>query len=67
MKKDKNTADKFGGFIHTYAIARRCADEAVVPLLYEGRIVEQKVDREADRPLVRAHHHDTLPTSRKPT
>ena len=31
---------KFGGFIHTYTINQAVADGAVVPLLYEGRMVE---------------------------
>lgn len=46
MKEDKSTADKFGGIIDTYAITQAVRDKAVVPLLYEGRHVEQKVDRE---------------------
>jgi type I restriction enzyme R subunit len=46
MRQDKNTADKFGGIIDTYAITQAVRDGAVVPLLYEGRHVEQKVDRE---------------------
>ena len=44
MKKDKNTVEKFGGLIDTYTIDRAVADKAVVPLLYEGRHVEQSVD-----------------------
>ena len=44
MKKDKNTVEKFGGLIDTYTINRAVEDKAVVPLLYEGRHVEQKVD-----------------------
>ena len=47
MKKDKNTVEKFGGIIDTYTIDRAVADEAVVPLLYEGRHVTQKVDSES--------------------
>lgn len=43
LKKDKNTLDTFGGLIHKYAIDEAVADGAVVPLLYEGRLVEQKV------------------------
>ena len=46
MKKDKNTVDKFGGMIRpTYTIRDAVADEAVVPLLYEGRHVSQRVDQ----------------------
>src|SRR5690554_1770913 len=44
MKKDKNTVEKFGGLIDTYTIERAVEDKAVVPLLYEGRHVEQIVD-----------------------
>ena len=44
MKKDKNTVEKFGGLIDIYTIDRAVADKAVVPLLYEGRHVEQYVD-----------------------
>ncbi|MGL4514413.1 MAG: type I restriction endonuclease subunit R [Lacipirellulaceae bacterium] len=45
-KKEKDTVDKFGGLIQpTYSIRRAVEDKAVVPLLYEGRDVEQRVDR----------------------
>ncbi|HQL69379.1 MAG TPA: HsdR family type I site-specific deoxyribonuclease, partial [Bacteroidales bacterium] len=37
MKKEKNTAAKFGGIIDEYSILKAVADKAVVPLLYEGR------------------------------
>ncbi len=46
MKKDKDTIARFGGIIDTYTIDRAVKDKAVVPLLYEGRHVDQKVDRE---------------------
>jgi type I restriction enzyme, R subunit len=39
-KKEKSTAIKFGSFIHKYAMRQAVADKAVVPLLYEGRMVE---------------------------
>ena len=45
MKKEKSTAAKFGGIIDTYAIDQAVKDGAVVPLLYEGRHVEQDVNR----------------------
>jgi type I restriction enzyme R subunit len=47
MKKDKNTVQKFGGLIDTYTITQAVEDKSVVPLLYEGRHVEQKVDAES--------------------
>ncbi|MCB9324009.1 MAG: type I restriction endonuclease subunit R [Lewinellaceae bacterium] len=38
MKKEKNTARKFGGYIgKAYTVKDAVADGAVVPLLYEGR------------------------------
>lgn len=43
LKKDKNTLATFGGLIHRYVIDEAVADEAVVPLLYEGRMVEQQI------------------------
>jgi len=46
LKKDKNTALKFGGFIDKYTINQAVEDKAVVPLLYEGRLVEQVVTQE---------------------
>lgn len=48
MKKEKNTATKFGGFIEpAYTIRDAVADEAVVPLLYEGRHIMQEVNQKA--------------------
>ena len=44
MKKDKNTALTFGGIIKpVYTVKQAVIDKAVVPLLYEGRIVPQSV------------------------
>jgi type I restriction enzyme R subunit len=43
LKKQKNTFTTFGGLIHKYAIDEAVADGAVVPLLYEGRMVEQQI------------------------
>ncbi|WP_298936877.1 HsdR family type I site-specific deoxyribonuclease [uncultured Ruegeria sp.] len=43
LKKDRNTLHAFGGLIHKYTIDEAVADETVVPLLYEGRMVEQQV------------------------
>jgi type I restriction enzyme R subunit len=47
LKREKSTADKFGGFIHKYSMRQAVADGAVVPLLYEGRMAELEVDQEA--------------------
>lgn len=46
MKKEKNTMAKFGRLIHKYTIKDGVDDGAIVPLIYEGRFVEQKVDEE---------------------
>lgn len=44
MKKEKNTARTFGGIIRpVYTVRQAVEDGAVVPLLYEGRIVPQQV------------------------
>lgn len=46
MKSEKNTMAKFGGLIHKYTIKDGVEDGAIVPLIYEGRFVEQRVDEE---------------------
>ena len=46
MKREKNTMSKFGKLIHKYTIKDGVEDGAIVPLIYEGRFVEQKVDEE---------------------
>ena len=44
MHKDKNTARTFGGIIKpVYTVRQAVQDKAVVPLLYEGRMVPQDV------------------------
>ncbi|MCX6132625.1 MAG: HsdR family type I site-specific deoxyribonuclease [Ignavibacteriales bacterium] len=44
MKREKNTATRFGGLIDTYTVDVAVRDGAVVPLLYEGRHAIQKVN-----------------------
>lgn len=44
MKNEKNTMTKFGKLIHKYTIKDGVDDRAIVPLIYEGRFVEQTVD-----------------------
>ena len=56
-KGEKNTARKFGSFIHKYSMRQAVDDKAVVPLLYEGRLVElnpnqAQLDRWFDRHTV---------------
>lgn len=46
MKNEKNTLTKFGKLIHKYTIKDGVEDKAIVPLIYEGKFVEQKVDEE---------------------
>lgn len=46
LSKEKGSLQKFGGFIHKYTIEQALRDEAVLPLYYEGRLVEQFVNNE---------------------
>ena len=46
MKREKNTLSKFGKLIHKYTIKDGVEDGAIVPLIYEGRFVDQKVDED---------------------
>ncbi len=43
LRGERKTLVSFGGLIHSYKIDEAVADEAVVPLLYEGRMVEQQI------------------------
>lgn len=42
-EKSKNSFFKFGGEIHRYTIDDAVKDKAVLPLLYEGRLIDQEV------------------------
>ena len=45
MKSERrNTCERFGQLLHQYTILDGVNDGAIVPLLYEGRYVEQNVD-----------------------
>ena len=44
FKRDKSTAEKFGGLIDAYTVDQAVTDKAVVPLLYEGRLAIQEVN-----------------------
>ncbi len=44
FKRDKSTAEKFGGMIDAYTVDQAVKDKAVVPLLYEGRLAKQDVN-----------------------
>ncbi|MBX3085029.1 MAG: type I restriction endonuclease subunit R [Anaerolineae bacterium] len=46
LKKDKTTAERFGGFIHKYTMRQAVEDEAVARLLYEGRLVDLNINRD---------------------
>lgn len=45
MKRQKNTANKFGGIIDEYSIKEAVEDGAIVPILYEGRLAVQDVNK----------------------
>lgn len=48
MKKHKNTAREFGGIIHRYTMRQAAVeDHTVLPLLYEGRIAELEINKQA--------------------
>ena len=47
MKKEKNSFTQFGKEIHRYTINQAVDDKAVLPLLYEGRLVDQWISDEA--------------------
>jgi len=44
LKHEKNTLQTFGKLIHKYTIKDGVEDKAIVPLIYEGRFVDQSVD-----------------------
>lgn len=44
-KKERNTLEKFGGFIDIYTSDEAIRDKVVVPLLYEGRLILQEVNK----------------------
>jgi type I restriction enzyme R subunit len=44
LKREKNSIAKFGGLIHKYTIDQAVRDKAVLPLLYEGRLVDQWIN-----------------------
>lgn len=46
MKSEKNTMQKFGKLIHKYTIQDGVDDHAIVPLIYEGKFIEQTVDEQ---------------------
>ncbi|QDH68747.1 type I restriction endonuclease subunit R [Marilutibacter alkalisoli] len=47
LTREKSDVARFGGVIHTYAIDQAVADGAIVPLLYEGRMVELEQNQAA--------------------
>ncbi len=47
MKQEKNTMIKFGKLIHKYTIADGVNDKAILPLLYEGKMIDQTVNKVA--------------------
>jgi type I restriction enzyme, R subunit len=69
LKKDKSTAQKFGGFIHSYTMPKAVGDKAVVPIVYEGRESEFKnteaVDKWFDRITVDLNSEQKADLKRK--
>jgi type I site-specific restriction-modification system R (restriction) subunit len=49
LKKEKSTAAKFGGLIHSYTMPKAVGGKAVVPILYEGRESEFKNTEAVDK------------------
>lgn len=47
MKRDRNIFYKFGGLIHKYSLDDALKDKAIVPLIYEGKMVDQEVSKKA--------------------
>lgn len=47
LQAEKTTAERFGGFIHTYSMRQAVEDQAVVPLIYDGRLVDLQVSHQA--------------------
>ncbi len=47
LKVEKDSAERFGGFIHKYSMRQAVEDQAVVPLLYDGRMVDLQVSHTA--------------------
>jgi len=46
MKREKTSAEKFGGIIDAYKISEAEADGVVLPLIYQPRFVEQRVQQD---------------------
>lgn len=43
----KNTVIQFGELIHTYTIDEGVKDKTIVPLLYEGKMIDQTINKKA--------------------
>ena len=49
LRREKNTFATFGGLIHRYPINEAIEDEAIVPLLYEGRLANLQANSTIDQ------------------
>ena len=47
VKNDRNTLKEFGPLIDTYTMQDAVKDGAVVPLIYEGRLIKPEMDKKA--------------------
>jgi type I restriction enzyme R subunit len=70
MKAEKNTANKFGGYIDKYTIDQAVEDGAVLPLLYEGRsaklsVNQDQINRGFDRLAEPLNEYQTRDLKRK--
>jgi len=70
MKKERSTAQKFGGIIDDYTIRQAVADGAIVPILYEGRhpvqdVNQKALDRGFDRIAENLNPYETADLKRK--
>jgi type I restriction enzyme R subunit len=64
LKREKSDVMRFGGIIHTYAINQAVTDGAIVPLLYEGRLVEIEQNKAAIDIWFERHTEGLTPAQR---
>lgn len=57
LMKNEKSERKYGGFIDTYTISEAEADGAILPLIYQGRFVNQNVNSIVDKFYERVSHN----------
>ncbi|HPR97671.1 MAG TPA: HsdR family type I site-specific deoxyribonuclease, partial [Thermotogota bacterium] len=55
MKKEKSTMERFGRLIHAYTIKDGVEDKVIVPLIYEGKLIEQTPNDEGIDEVLNNH------------